>query len=50
VPFVHALPFGALLQSPLLLQPQTPLLHWLPSGEVEQPEAQVPPEQQPPLH
>lgn len=50
VPLLHALPFAALLQSPLLLHPQMPLLHWLPSGEAEQPEAHVPPEQQPPLH
>jgi hypothetical protein len=40
-----------LLQLPLPLHPQVPPpLHWLPLGDVEQSEAHVPPEQQPPLH
>jgi len=48
---LHALPLSALLQSPPLLHPHVPLLrHRLPSGELPQSVAQVPPEQQPPLH
>jgi hypothetical protein len=31
------------------LHPQTPLLHWLPSGALEHPATQDPPEQHPPL-
>jgi len=34
----------------LLLHPQTPPLHLVPSGEPEQSAAHVPPEQHPPLH
>jgi hypothetical protein len=47
---LHTLPLAAAAQSLLPPHPQTPLLHWLPSGELAHPGAHLPAEQQPPLH
>jgi hypothetical protein len=50
VPLWHFPPYGELLQSPSPLHPHTPPLHLVPSGELEQSVAHVPPEQHPPWH
>lgn len=49
VPLSQLPPQEALLQSPSALHPQTPFLHWLPSGAFAQLVTQAPLEQQPPL-